>query len=514
MLAAGLALRVAFLSSTLLRLEGDEAVTGIMAQRILEGHHLAFFPGQGYMGSGEQYLQALVLWVLPDTPFTLRLVQLALGVVAGAGVYLLARQCLGSHLHALLATALFAAGPFYGVFWSVKSRLELSGMLAGLAGLLLALSIRADDDRLRAKLFGLGLAVGVGFWANWQSAYLLLPAAWWVLGTLGRRAVRHVPVTLAGFLLGAAPSLLHALLSGSIEASGRHPPSSLVERGKGLFRVTLPLFVGANDGAGPLPAWLTPARLTAAILGLLAVALFRHRHGLVDLVRLRSGRRQPLDLLLLAVLVAPALYVSSGAAASPSPAYLFPHYAVFPVLLAALLPAPTTPARRRVAPAMAAGMILLLLAQTATVARKQLKDGGGGGAFPTGERILTERLPPVIDFLVAAGTRSVFADYWLANPMQFLAGDRLVVTASAPYRFVSIAKEANCDPSPALIVPTGAAADALRAAITAAGSTARETHLEGLALFTGIEPGLRPLESIALDAALVPAVPGPACPRP
>jgi hypothetical protein len=100
-LAAGLALRVAFLSSTLLRLEGDEAVTGIMAQRILDGHHLAFFAGQGYMGSGEQYLQALVLWVLPDTPFTLRLVQLALGVVAGAGVYLLARQCLRSHLRAL-----------------------------------------------------------------------------------------------------------------------------------------------------------------------------------------------------------------------------------------------------------------------------------------------------------------------------------------------------------------------------------------------------------------------------
>jgi hypothetical protein len=184
------------------------------------------------------------------------------------------------------------------------------------------------------------------------------------------------------------------------------------------------------------------------------------------------------------------------------------------VLLAALLPAPTAPARRRVAPAMAAGMILLLLAQTGTVARRQLKDGGGGGAFPTGERILTERLPPVIDLLVGAGTRSVFADYWLANPMQFLAGDRLVVTASAPYRFVSIIKAANCDPSPGLIVPTGAAADALRAAIAAAGSTTRETHLEGLALFTGIEPGLRPLESVALDAALVPAVPGPACPRP
>ncbi len=99
------AVRMAFLTSTLLRLEGDEATTGIMAQRILDGHHLAFFAGQSYMGSGEQYLQAGVLWLLPDTPFTLRLPKLALAVLACAGIYLLARRCLGSERRALLAAA-------------------------------------------------------------------------------------------------------------------------------------------------------------------------------------------------------------------------------------------------------------------------------------------------------------------------------------------------------------------------------------------------------------------------
>src|SRR5688572_33441872 len=65
-LGAALVIRVAMLASTLSRLDGDEAVTGIMAQRINEGHHLAFFAGQAYQGSGEQYLQALLFRVLPE----------------------------------------------------------------------------------------------------------------------------------------------------------------------------------------------------------------------------------------------------------------------------------------------------------------------------------------------------------------------------------------------------------------------------------------------------------------
>ncbi|MDQ3945046.1 MAG: glycosyltransferase family 39 protein [Actinomycetota bacterium] len=508
-----LALRVAFLSSTLLRLDGDEAVGGIMAQRILEGHHLAFYAGQAYNGSGEQYLAAVFLWLLPDTPFTMRLPQLVLGVLSCTGVYLLGRRCLGSEWRALLAAALFAVGPFSAVVWSAKSRgAEATGMLVGICGLLLALAIRPDDGRLRSKLFGLGLAAGVGFWANWQSAYLLIPAAVWVLGTLRGELVRLAPVVVTGFCLGAAPSIGHVLLTGPLELGGHYLPSSLADRVEGLWRVALPQFVGTLDERHhPLPGWLPPAGTSLIVLGVLAVALYRHRRGLFDLVRLRSARRRPLDLLLLCAVVTPLLYVQSEAAANPYYGYLVPMYAVLPVLLAALVPGPTTPGRRRVVPAMAVAMVAVLLAQTIVLARRQFARGGGGHPVASGELVRTETLPAVVDALVASGAHSVFADYWLANPMAFLAGDRLVVSSIYTRRFPDVTAAANCDPSPALVVPVGPPADALRGAIAAAGSSARESHVAGLALFTNIGPGLRPGQAFAMRDALEPAVPGPSC---
>ena len=513
--AAAVGLRAAFLASTLLRLEGDEAVTGLMAQRILDGKFVAFFPGQGYMGSGEQYLQAVALWLLPDTPFVLRLPQLLLAGLACAGVYRLARACFESEGRALLAAALFAVGPFYNVFWSVKSRgAYLTGLLAGLAGLLIALCIRPGDPRLRLKLFAFGLAAGLGFWANWQAAYLLLPAGWWVLGTLRLRALREAPLAVAGFVVGAAPSLGHLLFTGPLQASGVHPPSTLGDRAEGLVRVALPQFVGSHDGGAPMPAWLTPTGTAAAVLALIAVAAYRRRRGLVALLRLRASEREPFDLVLLCVLLSPFLHLQSKAAGSPSFTYLFALYAVVPVLLAGLVPAWSAGGWRRAArPLVAGGLVTLALAQTATVARRQLDGGGGGAPVASGEIVRTEALPEVVDALVASGARAAFADYWLAMPLQFLAGDRLVVSPTYAQRFEDLTIRARCDPSPALVVPSGAPADALRQAVGAAGSTAHESEVEGLTLFTGVEPGLRPGVSLAMHTALepLPVLPDPSC---
>ncbi|HEX6380299.1 MAG TPA: hypothetical protein VF180_03545, partial [Acidimicrobiia bacterium] len=123
----------------------------------------------------------------------------------------------------------------------------------------------------------------------------------------------------------------------------------------------------------------------------------------------------------------------------------------------------------------------------------------------TGERIPTDQLPAVVDALVAEGARSVFADYWLANPMQFLAEGRLVASSTSTYRFPAITAAAKADPSPALVVPVGPRADALRNAIIAAGSIARERRIKDLVLFTGISPGLAPTEAVVMDGALQPA---------
>src|SRR5690606_37739419 len=103
--------RLWLLTTSTLRLDGDEAVTALMARRILDGHLYAYFAGSDYTGAGEQYVQAAVLAVLPDTDLTVRLPQLGLMVLACWLVHQLARRCGLSPRRALLAAALFAAGP-------------------------------------------------------------------------------------------------------------------------------------------------------------------------------------------------------------------------------------------------------------------------------------------------------------------------------------------------------------------------------------------------------------------
>ena len=82
---------------------------------------------------------------------------------------------------------------------------------------------------------------------------------------------------------------------------------------------------------------------------------------------------------------------------------------------------------------------------------------------------------------------------------------RLVASSTSTYRFPAITAAAKADPSPALVVPVGPRADALRNAIIAAGSIARERRIKDLVLFTGISPGLAPTEAVVMDGALQPA---------
>jgi 4-amino-4-deoxy-L-arabinose transferase-like glycosyltransferase len=506
-LGAALVVRVAMLASALSRIDGDEAVTGIMAQRINEGHHLAFFAGQAYQGSGEQYLQALLFRVLRETPFTLRIPQVALGVLACAGVYLLARRCLRSEGRALVAAALFAVGPFFSVWWSVKSRGAYdSALVVGLGGLLVALWVQPDDRRAAAKLGLFGLICGLGFWANWQAAYLLLPAGLWLAGTLlGWRLLRALPAAVVGFVIGAAPSIGHLILTGPLEAAGTHAPSTLGTRAKLVVTSVVPQFLGVQIGEERVVSWFRPAVATVVIGVALALALWFRRRGLLDLATLRRPRREPVDLLLVCAVLTPVLYAQSSAAVNKFPGYMYPLYAVVPVLVAAV-PMPQAIHRRRRVPAtMAAGLVVAVAGLCWLTAHEFWGRGEYVAPLNTGERIPTDQLPAVVDALVAEGARSVFADYWIANPMQFLAGDRLVVSSTSTYRFPSITAAARADPSPALVVPAGSRADALRTAIIAAGSTARERRIKDLVLYTGIRPGLAPTETIVMDGALQPA---------
>jgi hypothetical protein len=306
-------------------------------------------------------------------------------------------------------------------------------------------------------------------------------------------------------VIGAAPSLGHLILTGPLEAAGKHPPSTLQYRAKQVLTSVIPQFVGVQIGEERVVSWIRPAVAALVIGAALAATLWFRRRGLLDLALLRRGRRKPIDLLLVCAVLTPLLYAQSSAARNTFPGYMYPLYAVVPVLLAAV-PVPAALRRVRWLPAtMALGLVVALAGSCWLTARAFWDRGEYVVPLGTGERIPTDQLPAVVDALVAEGARSVFADYWLANPMQFLAKGRLVVSSSYTYRFPALTAAAKADPAPALVVPAGPRADALRAAIITAGSIARERRIQDLVLFTGIRPGLAPTEAVVMDGALQPA---------
>lgn len=490
-LAAGL--RLGLLASIIGRLDGDEAASGIQAQRILEGARPLYFPDPyAYFGSLEQYLQAPLLALDPGNPFLLRLPQVALSVASCALVALLARRCLRRPWAGEVAAACFAVGPFYALAWSFKTRTYAAALFLGLAGLVLALGTdpAARRARLRAAVFG--LTCGVAFWTNWTSAFLLLPAGLWWLGAVRPRLVRLVPPAVAGFALGALPFAITA-------AQGRLPTifdriirdSSVAERAQALFGPVLAMFVGvrrappAGVGEAVVPA---PAVWVAVALAMVVVAAVARRSGLFAMVTLRPSRARPGDVLLLAALLVPPLYVASSFAfLTLEPRYLFVLYGLLPVGLAALVPT----GRRRWGGVAAVLVIGALAASTAHGVRVTYTQGGAAPDDRT-DIVATERLPQVVDALEAEGVGHAWADYWLAHPLRFLARERLVVASWYSPRFEDDYDAVQASATPAYVAVAGPEADEVVRALEAAGVGYRRREVAGFSLFLDLDPAVSP----------------------
>jgi len=504
------ALRLWLLASPVGRLDGDEAAAGMAAQGILEGRYPLYFPDPlAYFGALEQYLQAPLLALDPTSPFLLRVPQVALSVASCWLVAVVARRCLAARGDPAwageTAAALFAVGPFFSLAWSFKTRTYTAALFLGLAGLALALGARPDDRRAVLRAAGFGLVCGLAFWTNWTSAFLLLPAALYWFGAAGWRRWALVLPAAAAFAVGAAPFLW-------VAAHGRPPtfldrvvtPSTIPQRAEALFGSVLGQFVGVRR---PIPAGadtpVLPEPLPLVVVGLLlalvVVGAARRWRGLLRLVTLRGGAA-PGDALLLAALLAPVLYVASQFAfLTEEPRYLVVLYGALPVGLAALVP------RGRSGPAIAGLLVAALALSTVDGTVATLRTDGL--AATSRSQVQSEDLPAVLDALEEEGVRAVWADYWLAHPLAFVARDRIVAATWEQPRFPGHYDAARADPAPAYAARVGPQTDDLAAALATAGATARRRVVRSVTLFLDVTPPVQPTRQAlsVFDADLAPA---------
>ncbi len=449
-------LRVALLAADAVPFNGDEAIVALMARHIQQGERPAFFYGQAYLGSTDAWLVSIAFSIFGESVLSIRLVQIALFAGTLITTYLVARRFGLDELAARLSTLLMALPPTLLTLYTTAT---LGGygetLLFGNLLILSALSLganRSEDQPQRhegtnkrlSKLrdfvpswlrnravvlrWGLfGLLTGFAFWTFGLILVYLIPLALWLTWRHRLRAWRGYAVAALGFVLGSAPwwasiaqlgGSLIGELTGSAIANTVAAPTLLSSLGVRLAN----FFVfGALAWLGLRYPWspefiLPPIGIAAAAIYLGAFA-FAVRRG----PRLAWGM---IGTLLLTYLLTPF-------GGDPSGRYFLPLYLPLSIFVALLM----DNMRRRIAGWLVSLLIALIIGYNVagSLLAAAQPPPGITTQFDAVTWIDRRRDRELIDFLLAHGETRGYTNYWVAYPIAFLSGERIISAARLPY---------------------------------------------------------------------------------
>lgn len=173
-----------FLTRWCSNFESDEAIVGLMAKHIQEGHFPVFFYGQFYMGSLESIVAAAIFSIARDmNGWLLRLSPIAFYLAFMLVSYLWLKQSF-SQTAAFWGVLLLAIPPAALTKWTYVARGGFTEILF-LGTLLLYLHQQGLNSGWHAgRLFGLGLVAGLALWTNPLTVlYLATISMVWILSS-------------------------------------------------------------------------------------------------------------------------------------------------------------------------------------------------------------------------------------------------------------------------------------------------------------------------------------------
>jgi hypothetical protein len=371
-------------------LDADEAVVGLLTRGILHGTFPAFFPGQGYGGTQEEWLAAPLVAAAGLETWAIRLPVIVLWAVGAILVWRIGLRVLDEPRRAVAAAALFWVWPSYFVWKSTRAHgFYGSELVLGLLVLLLVL--RLDARRTRRDLVLLGLALGCGLWSSPQVAIVALPALGWLVRRR-RELVRGAPLVVAGAVAGALPWLIANIRHDwpSLHPGANEGPWS--QHLHNLVVATLPQALGLRL------AW------SFEWLGTPYVAIPVYAALVLGFLRLLWRRPPRLTPVLLIVLLFPVFYfVSPYTWLQSEPRYLTLVLPLFALLLVARLP-----------PALVLAVALAF--SVGGLAELQRNDVV---AFRTEGTAVPRDLGPVLRTLRAHDLHYAWASYWVAWRITF-----------------------------------------------------------------------------------------------
>ncbi len=461
-LLAALALRLYLLAGPQTELEGDEAIVGLMARHILQGERPVFYYMQPYMGSLEAYMAAGMFALLGSSTFALKLVPLIAALLFTALIFATGYR-LGGLASAVLSGLLVAIPPAFLALWSLKARggyIEI--MVFGQLMILLTMRIAKRGTVLLWEAGLLGLLAGLALWTNPLIGVYMLPIAIYLLLALRKKVVGVwlVPAA-AGVFVGAYPlleyNLTHRLATADAMLGGgwslREAPHYLGE----FFRVSLPILAGFAQASSSqqlfwprfASSWAGHSQVAVGLAIFSLAVLAAGGRALLDLLRGRSQGNSGKSLLVLLLVVVPTVFVvSKFRDLVTEPRYLLPLYSGIPLIAAAILE--TRRVRAWLPPLLAAVILIGNLLSIATLdPALNLPDTAIGSRAANRAEL--------IDFLLSRGLNRVYTDYWIAYPLAFESGERVVpsVISGGFNRYIPYAYEVSVAPNPAFVFIDG-----------------------------------------------------------
>jgi hypothetical protein len=468
---AMLALKTAVVAADAVPFNGDEAIVALMARHIQAGERPVFFYGQAYLGSTDAWLIAAAFSVFGQSVLSIRIVQALLFAGTLITTFPVARRVGLSNRASWLAVLLVALPPTmltlyttatlggYGETLLFGNLLILSAVSLGGTGSAIRpqrsarrcasgarqarhhpLKGTGDTGFLRAfvpswlrshlpwALFG--VVAGFAFWTFGLILVYLIPILVWLFYRHRLSAWRGYGAAALGFAIGSAPwwttigslgGSLFGELSGSAVANTVAAPTLLDSLGVRLI----------NFFVFGMPAWFGlrypwSAEIVLPVLALAVSALYLSAF----VFAIRRGSRilwGMIGALLLAYLLTPF-------GGDPSGRYFVPLYLPLSIFAATLIDGlrdkPSGPGKRWL-PGLLAALILGY-----NVAGTWLALGQPHGITTQFDRVTwieRGRQRQLIDFLLSHDETRGYTNYWVAYPIAFLSGERVIGAPRLPY---------------------------------------------------------------------------------
>jgi hypothetical protein len=309
LIAAAAVVRLSLLVRSNWLLEGDDALSALMALRVLDGDRPLMLKNQTYAAAWEPYAMALSYALLGISRVSAKLPAL-LGSIGLIGTTWLLGREVGGKAAAWFAALLAVVPPAYVLVLSLKpwapyTEVILFGSLSLLCALRLAWPRSGQHDSRWA--LGCGAAGGLALWMHPLAVWYLAAAAFvLVVRVRGARLLAVIPWGVLGFVLGGLPiwlfnlqtggATLHFILNGS--------QGQTADRGAVLqawWNNDLP------RGAGLWHPWGNSPPVLALVLAIWLAAVV-----VWAIVGRAEPRPRPLDAILAFLVLVPLIFVLSG----------------------------------------------------------------------------------------------------------------------------------------------------------------------------------------------------------